>query len=613
MSEEIESTQEELDERVEIFQIEKKSGGDFKNRRVVDWDDTYTLYRDRPILNRIVQRQSINIPLMKYGINTVMKDFADTPDLYFSNLDNDQQAEIFYNEHWREVAQRQKLAIKDSIFKKLTFLFGRAFYKLNIENGRPTLEVIDPRDLIVHRFTEPSDIDSADCIIQQHIYKTFTWITTNEDYDKAAREKVKLYYSEDSHSVEQDDTMSGMVAQAERTAQLGVPDAFSPLVGETYIELNEEFRREYDKKLKKFRIMFRVFAVTGSGAICLFEKPLAEHMGKPTVGDFWEDHHIFSTAAADPERTDFWSDGVGDILRTPNKLINSWISQQAENRTLRNFGMMFYDSSNPEFIPQTFLPEPFGFYPVPGKPQDVMMPMQIPDLSNTLQDIQYIIGIAEKASAATSTQAGQITGGSHITYGELQLALANAEQRVRLMRVYVDDCYKDLGVKYTKLLESSGDLLNPVKISKKGRLTTKMYTKVITQKDWKAKLGYRVEVTSEADKEKKDIETIQKLDTAKLAMQGNIPLEDIYNKKVLQLSGLTPEEVSAVLEFQKQLREQMATQQNMLGQPGLPGQPTQPQPGQNPQTPAQSKQPSPNEPQGAPLPAMPKLGNNSAL
>ncbi len=50
---------------LEKLRINKDSAFKHRRRRHPDWTDNYTLYRDKVILNRLTQRQSVNIPLIK--------------------------------------------------------------------------------------------------------------------------------------------------------------------------------------------------------------------------------------------------------------------------------------------------------------------------------------------------------------------------------------------------------------------------------------------------------------------------------------------------------------------------------------------------------------------
>ena len=102
------------------------------------------------------------------------------------------------------------------------------------------------------------------------------------------------------------------------------------------------------------------------------QKPLEEILGI----------NMFSWAswAGDTERTDVWSDGGADSVRGLNLVANARWSQKVENGTLANYGMNFYDSTaNREgWTPVGYDPAPFGFYPLPGPPKDVLQTVTIP-------------------------------------------------------------------------------------------------------------------------------------------------------------------------------------------------------------------------------------------
>src|SRR4051812_580336 len=123
------------------------SGYNYKERRIPEWNENYSLYRDRVIVNRITQRQSVNIPVMKYSLNTLRKDIDDAPLLYFHNLDNDAQKEVFYNESFKQYMKEAKAVIKDIHDKNNAMLFGRTFKKLNITNGKFDFDIVAAEDM----------------------------------------------------------------------------------------------------------------------------------------------------------------------------------------------------------------------------------------------------------------------------------------------------------------------------------------------------------------------------------------------------------------------------------------------------------------------------------
>jgi hypothetical protein len=539
------------DKDLQVLRLEKESALEWRKRRHPDWTDIYTLYRDKVITDRVTQRQTINIPLMKYILNTILKNLDETPSLYFSSLDNKHQQEVYYNEYWKEMAKRSKLSMKDTIDKKQGCLFGRTFKKINIEDGKVTFEIVDPQDMLVHRYVDPSDIHSSPFIAQTGIYRTLREILDNEDYDKGGREELHHYFLQENHTLEQEETFELKQERAERMQAMGVTDVTDPILGETYVELNEIYRYEESKLVKNENVIWKyVVASTAHGMFKLAKDELHDLIG-PTSDNFWYNHTIYSTWGADPERTDFWCDGPADIIKQVNIVLNTWISQLVENRTLKNFNMHYYDSSDAKFIPQTFEAVPWGWYPVPGKPADVVQTVEVGDLSESLEEIQFLISIAEKATAATAAQTGSVEQ-RQVTLGEVQLALANAEQRIKSVEKYINESWEDFGTLYMKMLEGANEMLDPLEIHKRGRQGKKMYTKLIGPSDWITKKGYTIEVRTTSDKQAEDLDSIQKLDAAMASMPGNQPLTDIKNRKLLEFAGLTPEDMNSVLEFQKQ-------------------------------------------------------------
>jgi len=101
-------------------------------------------------------------------------------------------------------------------------------------------------------------------------------------------------------------------------------------------------------------------------------------------------------------------------------------------------------------------------------------------------------------------------------------------------------------------------------VGKKGRNSNKIYTKEISPKDWYSKQGYKVEVKLKEDKDEEDTNMLQKLNLAKSIMPMNVPLNDIYKKKLLDFAGLSSDEQKIVMDFEAQNPMPM----------GVPGQPT---------------------------------------
>ena len=540
-----------INTKEEMLQVEeeKKSALIFRKRRHEDWNTNYILYRDKVITNRLTQRQTANIPLMKYGLQTIMKDIDEPPLIYFESKDGDAQAEIYYNEYWNDIAIKNKLVIRDRIDKKQAILYGRSFKKLNVVDGAFKFEIIDPQDMLVERHIDPADLDSARVIIQTGIWRTLSDILENDDYDEVGKLELQDHFDKDSNSQESASNFEQFTDKVRRMADMGLIDAYSPFVGETYIELNEVYRKEYDATLDETIIMMFVVASTESGLIQLSKKPLHEVIGA-TTDNYWYSHFPYSSWATDPERTDFWSDSPADVLRQPNLILNSWISQLVENRTLRNFNMHYYDSSDPQFVPQTYSPIAWGWYPVDGNPNDKIKDVVVGDLSDSLAEMQFVIGIAEKAVATSGSQTGQIEQ-RQVTLGEVQIAVQNAQDRNKSMSAYYQESWEDFGLKYSKMLDAVKGKLDSVDVFKKDKSGEKLIKKTIKPKMWDSKSGYRIEVKMKSDQVNQDASMLERLNAVKGAMPNNMPLQDIYKKHLLDFAGLTSEEMKQVMDFEK--------------------------------------------------------------
>ena len=525
---------------------------DYRKRRHDDWQENYTLSRDKVIINRLTQRQTVNIPLIKYVLNTLLKEMTDPPQLYFNNVDNDQQKELFYNEYWKQIFTDNKLVLKDHVDKKQNAMYGRSYKKINIEGGKVKISLVDTQDMLISRMVDPTDIDSAPDLIECGIWTPLETILRTKDYDKKEVARLQASFEQEDDSggkMEADESFQKASEHYERLKVMGVENTIDPVVGETYIELHQAFRYEYDKDLDE-RVIFRyVLAKTGAGIFKLHKASLESLIGK-TSDNFWRNHYPYTSWASDPEATDWHSDGIVDIIRPINNVLNVWISQLVENRTLQNFSMFFYDSSKKDFVPQTFQPQPWAKFPVPGNPNEIIKNVETGNLSGTLEELTFLISIAEKATAANATAGGETT--TNVTLGDVQLALANAQKRILMQQIFYVEDWKELGLKYTKMLEAAGDQIKSVTIYKKGRLGLKTYKKTIAPTDWKSGSGYLTEIKTITDKQQEDLESVQKLQVLKNEMPANVPLLEIYHRKLMQFSALTPDEVSRVEEFEKQ-------------------------------------------------------------
>ncbi len=566
------------DETASILSRKKEGNLNFRGRRHLVWEEIYALYRGTVFTNRLTQRQSVHLPLMKLSIKSALKDVDDPPLMFFDNLDNNEQAEIYFNEYWENCAEENKLVLKDIVDKKQVMLFGRTFKKLNIVNGKVIFTIEDPQDVSVDRYTDPTDIDTTRVLIHEHIYRALSSLEINDKYNQDAVAELKRYTASQQGLIKIEENLTAFRDKNQRLKDLGVPDVDNPMLGETYIELNEFYYKKFDYKLNKEVYWY---ALVAENLRTLIEKPLEEMLGK-TSDHFWQNHLPYDSWADDVERTDFWSDAMGDILLNPNKVMDSWWSQEVENRTLRNYSMRFYNSSTPDFIPQTFEPVPWGFYPVPGNPNEIMQEVTIPDLGDTTNLINFIGNFASNAVATTPTQEGAIDP-NKVTAFEIRLAYQEAKARVESMAIFYTLSWENFGQKFIKLIEANADKLEPITVYKKGYKGT-MFKADISPKDWKTPSGFKVRVVPKTKKQQEDAKQIQNLQQTLIVMPDNVPLKRIYQEKLLDFDELNPDQKKEVLDFEEKRQKAL---ENAIANPtvggmsnGMGGNPVNPSPGQ---------------------------------
>lgn len=587
------------DPELEMLSLNKESAYNYRQRRHDDWEEIYLLYRGKTRTNRLTQRQSVTLPLMKMTIKTILKDNDDMPVVYFENLDNDKDAEIFQNEYWQYTISPEcnSMEIKDIVDKRQEMLYGRTFDQMQIVDGKISMTIEDPEDMLVDRFVDPSDLDTARFLIHTHIFRPLAVLANDDKYDQEAIKRLQEFYATKQGIIKAAENMKMLQEKNKKMSELGVPDIDSPVLGETYVELSLHFvYREGEKKKGQEGEADTTYDeqlflyVEADDQEILMKKPLEEVIGT-TKDNYWRKHFPYNSWADDVERQDFWSDSIGDIVRVPNKLLNIWYSQLVENRTLRSFGMNYYDSTIGGDIgwnPPNIDPEPWGWVGVPGDPNKVFKKVDVPDLSESLDEMEFVIGMNDRATGATATQQG-VPMQKQITLGEVRLALNEAKERSKGMSKFYTQVWLKRAEKFLKMIEAAPDKLDAVKIYKKGRNTSDIYAREISPKDWMTGAGYRVKIWSQEDKDAQDTQQLEKLSAVRMMIPGNAKLEEILQRKALEFADLKPEEINDIITLENEKRDALA---NMPPMPGaIPGQPGQPAPSPSVRQPARPQPP----------------------
>lgn len=568
----------------------KEEGFNYRERRHEHWRENYELYRDNVTVNRLIQRQSVNIPLMKTTLKTILKDIDDMPVIQFENLDNDKEAEIFQNEYWKVTLEQNNAEIQDIVDKKQDFMYGRTFDSWQVEDGKIVFDIEDTEDMIVSRFTNPYDIDSGRSLIHINVFKPLSSLKNNPDYDQKEVKKLELYFESELGIIKAKDNENALQQKNQKLADMGVSDTEDPVLSETYVQLalyyivrdaGESWTDFTDGSTHKTDAEQIFHYVEAEEQTILMKKPQEKIIGV-TPDHYWRNHYRYNTWGDDIDKQDFWTDGIADIVRTPNKVLNSWYSQLVENRSLRNFGMHYYDSSIAAdgFVPSTFNPVPWGWYPIPGKPSDVLQKVDIPDLSDSLDEMNYVTEMVNNATGATASKQGATTPGDKTKF-EISAVLGEATARTQGMSKFYTHVWKQRATKFLKLIEAASDKLDAVKIYKEGKNSSDIFEREISPSDWMTKAGYRVKVWSQDEKKANETNTLNQGIQALNLMPGNPKLLEVVQRKALELADLKPDEISAIMQFEEQKQMLIASGQMLpplAGAPGQGGMNGQPQP-----------------------------------
>jgi hypothetical protein len=555
------------DPEVEMLVLNKQDGYKYRERRQDDWTENYTLYRDKVTTNRLTQRQSVNLPLMKQHLRVLLNNIDDMPVLYFQNLDNDKQKEVFQNEYWKWTAEQNRMEILDIVDKRQDLFFGRTFDQWQIIDGAIKMSIIDPEDILVSRYVNPTDLHTSRFLIHTHIFVPLSSLKLNKDYDPHEVAELEKWYATDIGLIKAAENVDSLQRKNEKMVALGLVDVNNPVLGETYVELTMHFLwRDGEKDAEKQMMAKQIFLYIEADNHCiLLKKPLEDVIGV-TKDHFWRTHFPYNSWADDIDMQDFWTDGVADIVRTPNKVLNAWFSQMVENRTLRNLNMQVYDGTKEGFTPSTYNPSAWGWFAVPGKPSEVYQQMEVADLSDSIDEITMVTQMIEKATGATSTLQGAQTE-NKITLGEVQLALGEAKDRVKGISKFYTQVWKDRGEMFLKLIEAAPEKLDAVKIYKKGKNTDNIYSRQIEPADWMTELGYSTKVWSQDEKDTQDTKQLEKLNAVRSLFPGNMKMDEITKQKALEFAGVQPDDINAIMEEEQRnmavMRQNSAMAQTM--------------------------------------------------
>lgn len=525
---------------IEQHRREKDDSIRFKERRTEQWNENYLLYRDKVITNRLTQRQPVNIPVIRETIQSWISKIDEEPQLSFSargRSPRDKRGELYVNEMWDFTYDAEKLELKDNMEKKIVGLQGRTFKYWYYADGQVKCSVIDPYDVDIDPRVNPFDLNTATYINHKNIFIPLRRILSNPTYRADGKAALKQYLDSKQGVLQAHTNQEEYEMRQARLNDLGANNYDEYRASDVMVELNRSFKLIWDNTEKKF---VRYLIVTAMDTVVLYARPLKEAIGI--------DFLPWVTWASDPDINDIWSDGVADSVRTVNKVINMYFSQDLENRTYRNFGMYFYNTQNGQFQPQAFEAKPFGMYGVPGNPDEIIKQMQIEPLADTTNAMEYLKNLVQSSVAQTPSERGEQLK-SRTTLGEVQLNLQASKGRNEVVTKQYRSAWEESGRIWYELLKNNAVGTKTLfKRAKNGE----MYTKEIGPSDWKVPAGYETKVVLKSEREQNDDVEFQKLQFIKQSFATNPTAVRIARRKELELLGWDPDEIDEVMQAEEQ-------------------------------------------------------------
>ena len=547
----------DLDSKITKLVSEKRTAQAFQKRKHPDWNENYELYRGRTRTNRLTQRQSVTIPLMKETVKTALSRIDDPPNTDWQENSGDEVKELIYEEIWNQMYKDTKMEWIDTLDKKSVLLYGISTKMLNLGEKYATITTMDPFDVLYDPLMSPLNVETARYIIHQNIFRPLRDILADDRYTEAGKNYLKTWASSDQGKVQSNENREEVRKKEARLRSMGVDSEYFAQFsgGDTLVNLSAHYTNQWNSQKKIFE---RHVIVQAQDQFELCDDLLVDCIGI----EEWP----FEPWVEDIETLDIYPDSVADLVRVPNKIVNIWFSQLVENRTLRNFQMHWYDATVQGYQPQTYEPGQGRMLPAPGDPNKTIMPVDISGLDETMDAINFLTNIVERGSGVTAIDKGTPEHGTQ-TLGEVQILVGKAQERAISMKTFYRSSWYATCVKWNKLMQANE--WGSIKLYKTG-VSGKVYEKTVTDKDWKSEAGYEPKISSTSEQEESTFKNIQKWLFIKGQFPNNKVLSRIAQKRELGLVDVTPQEMQEIQD-EEERNQKAAISAPTIGAPAATG------------------------------------------
>lgn len=329
----------------------------YRQKREREWQTIDDLYYGKK-KKSFVTRANVHIPKMQGTIDVFLAKIDESPFIEYDSVEEgDMPKVVRMNALLRRDMNIGDWDLIDVVGKKEAALYGRTIYKKfsTSENGfTDHFENVDVLDFLI----DPTaggvkPMTDANYCGHDNIIRSKWDLSDSKIYNQNAVEDLAEQLKADS------DTDSKNRSKQTRRAALNLNDAV--LILEDSMRLVEWYTTFEGKR---YYLLF-----SPEHNISVRTIPLKEI--------FASNEFPFATWAPFPRIGEFWTPGLGEMIKEINIVQNILMNQMLDNNAFRNYGMKAYDKNkvpNPDML----TPRPMGKVPVNGNPRDIIMDIPFP-------------------------------------------------------------------------------------------------------------------------------------------------------------------------------------------------------------------------------------------
>ena len=364
---------------------EYEHGLEYRHKREQDWQTIDELYYGKK-KKSIVSRANIHVPKMQGTIDTFLAKVDDAPYIEFEGQEEgDRPGAARLNSMLRADSEAGDWELIDLLGKKEAALYGRTVTKkfATSENGfTDHHELIDVLDFVIDPLAGGIfPFKFANHCGQDNIIRSVNDLDDKEIYDqKEVGQMVKELHSDS----DKDNKFRSLF---NRRSALNLSDAV--YISEESVRLVEWYTRFQGER---YYVLFS-----------------PEHHRAVRIGTMKEVFGYaelpFSSWAPFPRAHEFWTPGIGELIKEPNIVQNIILSQMLDNNAYRNYGMVFYDVTKIT-NPAELVPRPGGKIAVNGSPSDAVKERTFPPLEQGLSMYRLLDSIFAAETGITPNAKG---------------------------------------------------------------------------------------------------------------------------------------------------------------------------------------------------------------